>query len=34
VPASLRTSVQFTHACPPTALVMRKRLRPRTTPRV
>jgi amino-acid N-acetyltransferase len=28
VPGSVRTSVQFTHACPSTALVMRKRLRP------
>ena len=32
VPTSLRTSVQFTHACPSTALVMRKRLRPPTKP--
>jgi amino-acid N-acetyltransferase len=27
VPASVRTSVQFTYACPSTASVMRKRLR-------
>jgi amino-acid N-acetyltransferase len=34
VPVSLRTSVQFTHACPSTALVMRRRLRPQTRTRV
>jgi amino-acid N-acetyltransferase len=28
VPASVRTSVQFTYACPSTASVMRKRLTP------
>jgi amino-acid N-acetyltransferase len=34
VPASLRTSVQFTYACPSTALVMRKQLRPSSEPRI
>ena len=34
VPASLRASVQFTHACPSTALVMLKRLRPAPEPSV
>jgi hypothetical protein len=30
VPTAVRRSVQFTHACPSTASVMRKRLRPPT----
>jgi amino-acid N-acetyltransferase len=34
VPDAVRTSVQFTHACPSTALVMRKRMRPATEPRI
>jgi amino-acid N-acetyltransferase len=34
VPAAVRTSVQFTHACPSTASVMRKRLRPPIEPPV
>ena len=34
VPGSVRASVQFTHACPSTALVMRKRLRPASEPRI
>jgi amino-acid N-acetyltransferase len=34
VPDAVRTSVQFTHACPSTALVMRKRVRPATEPRI
>ena len=34
VPPDVRTSVQFTHACPSTASVMRKRLRPPTEPRI
>ena len=32
VPAAVRTSVQFTHACPSTALVMHRRLTPPTKP--
>ena len=34
VPAAVRTSVQFTHACPSTASVMRKRLRPPIEPQI
>ena len=34
VPAAVRTSVQFTHACPSTASVMRRRLTPPTKPSV
>jgi amino-acid N-acetyltransferase len=34
VPATVRTSVQFTHACPSTASVMRRRLRPPIEPRI